>query len=64
MQRFVGASEETLRAIFEMPPPCVVGEEEDSLHVIVFDELDAVARRRGGGTNDGEGQRGGGHGEG
>ncbi|GMI13017.1 hypothetical protein TrVE_jg4275 [Triparma verrucosa] len=50
MQKFVGASEETIRAIFDSPPPVMEGGDKHSLHVIVFDELDAIARKRGGGT--------------
>jgi len=56
MQKFVGSSEETIRAIFDSPPPVVEDGDPNSLHVIVFDELDAIARKRGGGSATGEAQ--------
>ena len=58
MERFLGASEANLRAVFDNPPAvhsefCATPEEEEALnkaalHVVVMDELDAMARARGG----------------
>ncbi len=61
MDKFVGSSEQQLRALFTRPPrvPARPGDaadvmmvaEENELHVIVLDEFDAIARRRSGGGN-------------
>lgn len=60
MDKFVGSSEANLREIFDNPPDIypyikeALGEDEAeavskaALHVIVFDEFDAMARQRGG----------------
>jgi len=59
MERFVGASEENVRALFDEPPALdpafLTGEpgkdydlSRSALHVIVLDEFDAIARARGG----------------
>eukprot|EP00591_Stephanopyxis_turris_P002257 CAMPEP_0195507934 /NCGR_PEP_ID=MMETSP0794_2-20130614/1273_1 /TAXON_ID=515487 /ORGANISM="Stephanopyxis turris, Strain CCMP 815" /LENGTH=761 /DNA_ID=CAMNT_0040634769 /DNA_START=391 /DNA_END=2676 /DNA_ORIENTATION=+ len=67
MDKFVGASEANLRAVFDHPPNVYPhfqqpGHEEDdqspiaksALHVIVLDEFDAMARSRGGRGGSGE----------
>ena len=59
MDRFVGSSEANLREIFDHPPEIYdtfrIGTKDNgaalekaSLHVIILDEFDAMARRRGG----------------
>ena len=48
MKKFVGESEELVRQIFTDPPPPEEGFPDDTRHVIVFDEFDAIARVRGG----------------
>lgn len=59
MDRFVGASEANLRAIFDSPPEIYdtfrIGTKDNgaalekvALHVIILDEFDAMARSRGG----------------
>ena len=48
MKKFVGESEELVRQIFTDPPPPEDGFPDDTRHVIVFDEFDAIARVRGG----------------
>lgn len=59
MDKFVGSSEANLRAIFDNPPEIYdtyrIGTKDNgaalekvALHVIVFDEFDAMARTRGG----------------
>jgi len=64
MDRFVGSSEANLREIFDNPPDIYdtfrIHEKDDgkmlskvTLHVIVFDEFDAMARSRGGKGGDG-----------
>lgn len=55
MNKYLGESERNIRALFE--DARIEWEErgaESALHVIVFDELDAVARARGGGDGAGE----------
>mmetsp|Transcript_17054 Transcript_17054/g.49229 ORF Transcript_17054/g.49229 Transcript_17054/m.49229 type:complete len:572 (-) Transcript_17054:466-2181(-) len=65
MDKFVGSSEANLRAIFDQPPDIYdsyrIGQPDDgkalekaSLHVVVMDEFDAVARSRGGGSGKGD----------
>jgi len=67
MDRFVGSSEANLREIFDNPPEIYdtfrIGEKDDgkmlskaSLHVIIFDEFDAMARARGGRSGSGDDQ--------
>ena len=56
LDKFVGSSEKNLREIFDNPPEIYYeykknyGEalEKQALHIIVLDEFDAIARRRGG----------------
>ena len=59
MDKFVGSSEKNLREIFDHPPDIYdsfrIGEKDGgasianaALHVVVMDEFDAIARRRGG----------------
>ena len=51
MEKFVGESEKNVRAIFDFPPPVhdeYAGVKPEPLHVIIFDEFDAVSRARGG----------------
>lgn len=59
MDKFVGSSEKNLREVFDNPPDIYeqfrVGEADggdsiaaNALHVVVFDEFDAIARARGG----------------
>ena len=56
LDKFVGSSEKNLREIFGNPPEIYYeykknyGEalEKQALHIIVLDEFDAIARRRGG----------------
>jgi len=46
LERFVGASEENVREIFSTPPPC---DDDGAPHIIILDEMDAIAGRRGNG---------------
>ena len=52
LDRFVGASEANVRGLFDYPLECP--EEPNALHVIIFDEFDALGSPRGagGGTTD------------
>jgi vesicle-fusing ATPase len=67
MEKFVGSSEANIRKIFDDPPEIYDSYrlntpdngkslEKAALHVIVMDEFDAIARRRGG--QDGKGDQG------
>ena len=52
----LGASEEAIRRLFKAADEeWKVAGEASALHVIVFDEVDAVLRRRGSGSSDGSG---------
>ena len=66
MDKYIGSSEAALRALFLQAPPVPAqstcsGEaemnaaEENELHVVVLDEFDAIARRRGSETGGNEG---------
>jgi vesicle-fusing ATPase len=51
LNKFVGASEENIRKLFEEKG------DESGLHIIIFDELDAICKQRGstgGGTGVGD----------
>jgi len=61
MEKFVGESEANLRTIFDEPPPLYIKHQMNKripktgdnapLHIIVFDEFDAISRKRGGSNN-------------
>ncbi|KAL7526492.1 hypothetical protein ACHAWF_001791 [Thalassiosira exigua] len=61
LDKFVGSSEKNLREVFDNPPEIYreykknyYGLDEQALHVIVLDEFDAIARRRGGSGGKGD----------
>eukprot|EP00578_Thalassiosira_sp_NH16_P023122 CAMPEP_0181089218 /NCGR_PEP_ID=MMETSP1071-20121207/7187_1 /TAXON_ID=35127 /ORGANISM="Thalassiosira sp., Strain NH16" /LENGTH=685 /DNA_ID=CAMNT_0023171155 /DNA_START=174 /DNA_END=2231 /DNA_ORIENTATION=+ len=62
LDKFVGSSEKNLREVFDNPPEIYLeykknyGKplESQALHVIVLDEFDAIARRRGGSGGKGD----------
>jgi vesicle-fusing ATPase len=54
MSKFVGESEKNIRELFE---PAIqeyrAQKENSSLHVIIFDEIDAICRQRGSSASSG-----------
>jgi vesicle-fusing ATPase len=53
LNKYVGQSEENMRNLFkEAEDEYAASGEESELHVIIFDEIDAICKQRGGGASD------------
>jgi vesicle-fusing ATPase len=58
LNKYVGQSEENIRNLFkDAEEEWRIRREESALHIIIFDELDAICRRRGNGSNVGVGDQ-------